>query len=78
VTLLSQIRAALARAGSGVRADKAAQEEALRLCLASHAARHRTASRPRRRREDPRRIHEEIIYGNLGCLGFLPPGWGRD
>ena len=72
-------RAALARAGGcGVRVDKAAQAEALRACLAGAAARSRAAGRPARRREDPDRVHAEVIYGELGLLGFPPPGWLRD
>ena len=71
-------RAALARAGGcGVRVDKAAQAEALRACLAGAAARKRAAGRPRKRREDRDRVHAEILYGDLGLLGFPPPGWGR-
>jgi hypothetical protein len=72
-------RAALARAGGcGVRVDKAAQEEALRACLAGAAARSRAAGRPRRRREDPDRVRAELIYRDLGFLGFPPPRWFRD
>ena len=73
------VRAALARAGGcGVRVDKAAQAEALRACLADAAARKRAAGRPGRRREDPDRVRAERICGDLGFLGFLPPGWVHD
>ena len=75
MTLLSALRA-LASTGN-VRVDKAAQEEALRLCLASHNAARRAARRPRGRREDPGRSRAEIRFGDMGLLGFMPSGWGR-
>lgn len=76
---MAAARGALARAGGcGVRVDKAAQREALRACLAGAAARSRAAGRPGRRRDDPDRVHEELIYRDLGFLGFPSPGWFRD
>ena len=70
MTLLGAVRAALARTGTGVRVDRAAQEEALRLCLASAAARRRVPAGRRGRgecTEDPDRLLRELGFasGNL-------------
>jgi hypothetical protein len=59
VSLLGAVRAALARTGGGVRVDKAAQEEALRLCLASAAASRRGHGGGT---EDPNRLLRELGF----------------
>lgn len=66
--LLSAARALLGRTGRGARIDKAAQEEALRLCLASNAASRRAPAARRGRgggTADPGHLLRE--------LGFEPP-----
>jgi hypothetical protein len=79
----SALRAVLARAGSRVRVDKRAQEQALKSCLASAAAlraragsgRERPGQRTTREPEAVRRPGPD----RLPCLlGFVPDGWGRD
>jgi hypothetical protein len=65
VSLLGALRAAVARTGTGVRFDQAAQEEALRLCLASASARRRAPTARRRRGEGT----EDPLSR---ALGFVP------
>jgi hypothetical protein len=67
VSLLGALRAAVARTGTGVWFDQAAQEEALRLCLASASARRRARAARRGRgggTADPDPLSR--------ALGFVP------
>jgi hypothetical protein len=76
------LRALLARGGGLVRVDKAAQEEALRSCLVSAAARRARDGGRRERLEREPGFAETVRRpgpDRLPCLlGFVPDGWGRD
>jgi len=87
VAVAAAARASLAQARDcGVRIDRAAQEEALRACLADAAARRRAraAGRARGGGEGPGRLDEQLGFAGPGreplldLLGFVPAGRSRE